>query len=314
MRRPPFRSGYVALLGRPNVGKSTLLNGLLGEKISIVSERPQTTRTRILGIWSREGAGPSARDSRGGAQLVFLDTPGVHRGRDRLNRWMVEQALGVLSDVDVAVMVVDASAPPGPGDRFVAETIGRSSRPAVLALNKVDLLDPEGRARAAAGYRAIGSFRAAIDVSARTGEGIDALRECLVAAVPEGPEYFPPDQLTDLPERFVAAEIVREKVFERMREEIPYSVAVETDRFKEEQGRVRIECTLFVERESQKGMLIGKGGSALKAIGSDARAELERFLAAKVILKLWVKVQRDWTRDPKALERFGYATPPGGDR
>ena len=289
-----FKSGYVAILGRPNVGKSTLLNRVLGEKISIVSEKPQTTRNRVVGI-----ANP------GGAQIVFLDTPGIHKGRDQFNKWMVDQALSTLSEVDMAMLVVEAGETPGPGDKRVAEAIAASRRPAVLVVNKIDLLAPPARESKVAAYRALLPQAAAFAISAKDGEGVDDLVDALVDRLPEGPKYFPDDQLTDVPERTIAAEIVREKVFENMREEVPYAVAVVTDSFKEGDP-LHIECTLFVERESQKGILIGKGGSSLKTIGTEARKELERFLAAKVVLKLWVKVRRDWSRDPKALAEFGY--------
>ena len=289
-----FRSGYVAILGRPNVGKSTLLNRVLGEKVSIVSEKPQTTRNRIVGI-----ANPK------GAQIVFLDTPGIHKGRDAFNKWMVDQALSTLSEVEMAMLVVEATETPGPGDKRVAEAIAKSGRPAVLVVNKVDAIETAARAAKVASYRTLLPKADAFAISALEGEGVDALLEALVARLPEGPKYFPDDQLTDIPERVIAAEIVREKVFELMREEVPYAVAVVTDSFKEGDP-LHIECTLFVERDSQKGILIGKAGASLKAIGTAARKELEKFLATKVMLKLWVKVRRDWSRDPAALAEFGY--------
>lgn len=298
-----FKSGYVAILGRPNVGKSTFLNRVLGEKISIVSEKPQTTRNRIVGIHNQTE--PVA------AQVVFLDTPGIHRGRDVMNKWMVDQALSTLSEVDVALFVVEADKSPGPGDRSVADAISKSNVPAVLAVNKVDLVKEAERPAKVANYAALGSFRHVFAISATTGEQVDPLVNTLVDLLPEGPAYFPEDQLTDVPERFVAAEIVREKVFHRMRQEIPYSVAVVTDSFVEEPDRVRIECILYVERDSQKGMLIGKGGAMLKEIGTEARLDLEKLLATKVVLKLWAKVREDWTRDRRALAEFGYSNKPG---
>lgn len=290
----PFKSGYVAILGRPNVGKSTLLNRVLGEKISIVSEKPQTTRNRIVGIVNPPGA-----------QVVFLDTPGIHKGRDTFNKWMVDQALSTLSEVDIAVLVVDAAETPGPGDKRVAEAIVQSRKPSVLVVNKMDAVPAVSREAKIASYRFLLPGAPVFAISALKGAGVEGLLEALVDRLPEGPAYFPDDQLTDVPERFVAAEIVREKVFLRTKEEIPYAVAVVTDEF-EEGDPIRIECTLYVERDSQKGMLIGKGGQMLKAIGTEARLELERFLAAKVMLKLWVKVRKDWSRDKSALAEFGY--------
>lgn len=298
-----FKSGYVAILGRPNVGKSTFLNRVLGEKISIVSEKPQTTRNRIVGIHNQ--AEPTA------AQVIFLDTPGIHRGRDAMNKWMVDQALSTLSEVDVALFVVEADKSPGPGDRSVAEAIAKSRVPAVLAVNKIDLVKEADRPAKVANYAALGPFKHVFAISASTGEQVDPLVTTLVDLLPEGPAYFPDDQLTDVPERFVAAEIVREKVFLRMRQEIPYSVAVVTDSFVEEPDRVRIDCILYVERDSQKGMLIGKGGAMLKEIGTEARLDLEKLLATKVVLKLWAKVREDWTRDRRALAEFGYSNKPG---
>ena len=294
----PFKSGYIAILGRPNVGKSTLLNKLLGEKISIVSEKPQTTRNRIVGIVNTPDA-----------QVVFLDTPGIHKGRDTFNKWMVDQALSTLSEVDVAALVVEAGESPGPGDKRVAEAIIASKKPAVLVVNKVDAVSPGVRKTRIEAYRALLPGVETFAVSALEGEGVDGFLASLITRLPEGPKYFPDDQLTDVPERFVAAEIVREKVFLRTSEEIPYSVAVVTDTWQEsgKQGEpIRIECTLFVERESQKGMLIGKNGQMLKVIGTEARHELEAFLAAKVMLKLWVKVRKDWSKDKSSLEEFGY--------
>ena len=290
-----FRSGYIAILGRPNVGKSTFLNRVLGEKISIVSEKPQTTRNRIVGIHNEPDA-----------QAIFLDTPGIHKGRDVFNKWMVEQALSTLSEVDLALFVVEVNNAPGPGDRAVAEAIAKSAKPAVLAANKVDLVPEELRAKKIAAYAELLPFAASHAISAQSGEGVDALVGDLVARLPEGPKYFPDDQLTDVPERFIAAETVREKVFLNMREEIPYAVAVVCDSFKEEPNQVRIECTLYVERDSQKGMLIGKSGAMLKRIGTEARVDLEKLLATKVVLKLWVKVRPEWSRDPKALRALGY--------
>ncbi|HVO29912.1 MAG TPA: GTPase Era [bacterium] len=306
MARPKdiFRSGYVAILGRPNVGKSTLLNRVLGEKISIVSDKPQTTRNRIVGIYNLPKGSPAAP---GGAQIVFLDTPGIHKGKDSFNKWMVDQALSTLSEVEVALFVVEANNAPGAGDTWIAQTIGKSGKPAILVGNKIDLVPEELRAGKVAAYLGLAQFDSVAQISASTGEGIEPLIEEIAKRLPEGPAYFPEDQLTDIPERFVAAEIVREKAFEMLRQEIPYAVAVVTDTFKEGEP-IHIECTIHVERESQKGIVIGKGGEMLKAIGTAARKDLEKLLAAKVFLKLWVKVKPDWTRDPRALRALGYTT------
>lgn len=304
----PFRSGYIAILGRPNVGKSTLLNRVLGEKISIVSDKPQTTRNRIVGIHNVPKGSEAAP---GGAQVVFLDTPGIHKGRDQFNKWMVDQALSTLSEVDLAMMVVEVNNAPGAGDQWIADAIKASGRPAILAANKVDLVPAELRQKKVLAYLELAQFDSVAQVSATTGEGIEALLDEVVRRVPEGPQYFPDDQLTDVPERFLAAEIVREKVFHTLKQEIPYAVAVVTDEFREEPDRVHIECTMFVERESQKGILIGKAGTMLKTIGTAARLDLEKMLATKVVLKLWVKVKPDWSRDPRALDALGYGNEAG---
>ena len=303
----PFRSGYIAILGRPNVGKSTLLNRVLGEKISIVSDKPQTTRNRIVGI---HNVARGSVQAPGGAQVVFLDTPGIHKGRDQFNKWMVDQALSTLGEVDLAMMVVEMNNLPGAGDQWIADAIKESGRPAILAANKVDLVPEELRQKKTLAYLELAQFSSVAQVSATTGEGIDALLDEVVARVPDGPQYFPDDQLTDIPERFLASEIVREKVFHSLKQEMPYAVAVLTDEFREESDRVHIECTMYVERESQKGILIGKAGTMLKTIGTAARIDLEKMLATKVVLKLWVKVKPDWSRDPNALDALGY----GNDR
>ncbi|MBE3589605.1 MAG: GTPase Era [Firmicutes bacterium] len=293
----PYRSGFAALIGRPNVGKSTLLNALVGHKVAIVSDKPQTTRNRILGV----------RHFPGG-QVVFVDTPGLHRPRHLLGERMVRAALGALEGIDVACLVVDLSEPsPGEGDRAAAEAVLRAPAPVLLVGNKVDRVprkDVETRLWA---YRALGSFAGAVAVSALTGEGLPEILEALRAHLPEGPEYFPEDQVTDQPEQRVAAELIREQVLHLTRDEVPHSVAVAVEAFAPRpNGVLYIGATIYVERESQKGILIGRGGRMLKAIGQGARQAIEALLGTRVYLELHVKVKPDWRNRAGALEELGY--------
>ena len=290
-----FRSGYVTIIGRPNVGKSTLLNRMLGEKIAIVSKKPQTTRNRILGIHHTDDA-----------QLIFLDTPGVHKGRDTLNKRMVAAALATLEDASVILMVVDGSGPPGGGDRYIAEQVVGQGKPVVLAVNKCDRVPPDRIPEAVEPYRALAEFTEFLPVSALEGTGVDDLLERLLTHLPEGPAYFPADMITDLPERFLVAEIVREKCYELLRDEVPYGVAVVIEAWEESDQRVDIAANILVERESMKGIVIGKKGSKLKEIGTRARKDIERLLATHVFLKLFVKVKEGWSKDPATLRELGY--------
>jgi GTP-binding protein Era len=292
-----FKSGFVAILGAPNVGKSTLLNRLLGLKISITSKKPQTTRNRILGILHREAA-----------QLVFVDTPGVHKSKQPLNVRIVDVALGTLADVDLILLVADASAPDPDSEKMLIEALGNTQTKALLALNKIDLIKKPALLSQMEAWHKIHPFEAVIPISARQGTQVKTLVTSMEATLPEGPPLFPEDALTDMPERFIAAEMIREKAFRLTGQEIPYAVAVTVDRFVEKKGGalIAIDATLHVERNSQKGILIGKKGSKLKQIGEDARKEIERMVGAKVFLKLFVRVQKNWSRDTKALRRFGY--------
>ncbi len=291
------RSGFVGIAGPPNVGKSTLLNRILGEKISITSPKPQTTRNRILGIAHRPRA-----------QIIFVDTPGVHGARKALNIRMVEAALTALDDMDVVLLVLDAAAPDPAAERLLVKKLGQLRRPVVLALNKTDLVaKPALLAMIARWSRAV-AFESLVPVSAKTGDQLPALLEALEACLPEGPPLFPADAVTDLPERFIAAEMIREKVFRFTGQEIPYSTAVTIEHFAEEDrpALVKIFATIHVERDSQKGVVIGKGGAKLRQIGTAARSEIQRMLGARVYLKLLVRVQKNWSQDSRALRRFGY--------
>jgi len=292
-----FKSGFVAIAGAPNVGKSTLMNRMLGEKISITSSKPQTTRNRILGVLHRPKA-----------QIVFIDTPGIHKARSPLNIRIVDTALSVLGDVDLILLVADASEPDSESEGVLIEKLHHQNRPVVLALNKIDLIKkaqlPEIIEKASGRYR----FEKTVPVSARQGSGIDELVQSMMAILPPGPPFFPPESLTDLPERFIAAEMIREKVFRLTGQEIPYATAVTVDRFKQddETALVKIDASIHVERDSQKGIIIGKNGAKLKEIGAAARKEIEKMVGAKVFLKLFVRVQKNWSRDTRALRKFGY--------
>ncbi|MCD6224576.1 MAG: GTPase Era [Deltaproteobacteria bacterium] len=292
-----FRSGFAAIIGTPNVGKSTLLNRILGEKISITSKKPQTTRNRILGIHHR----PSS-------QIIFVDTPGMHKPRGKLNEIIVETAVSTMADVDIILIVVDLSGYDKESEEFVVRKLKKENRPVVLALNKTDLVKGEKILRLIDKWSRIYPFKSIVPVSAKHGNQVDELLAVMEQLLPEGPPLFPEESLTDQPERFIVAEMIREKVFRLTGQEIPYSTAVTIDTFSEEKkgALVKIEAVIHVERNSQKGMVIGKKGSKLKQIGQDARKEIERMLQAKVFLKLFVRVQENWSSDTKALRKLGY--------
>ncbi|MEJ2698204.1 MAG: GTPase Era [Desulfuromonadales bacterium] len=292
-----FRSGFVSIVGRPNVGKSTLLNHILGEKIAITSDKPQTTRNRILGIHNLEDA-----------QLLFLDTPGIHRAHGRLNRFMVDQALSACSDVDAVLFLVEATDPLGGGDDFILEVLSRSNIPVVLVINKIDLLPKEKLLPLMASYAQKFDFREIVPVSALRGEGVGELVQAVRGLLPEGPRYYPEDMITDLPERFIVAEMVREQVLRQTREEVPYGVAVLVEQFAEkpEKNLVVVSAVINVERETHKKIIVGKGGARIRAIGQSARKEMEKFLGVRVFLELFVKVQKNWTDSERLLKEFGY--------
>lgn len=297
-------SGFIAIVGAPNVGKSTLMNQILKEKISITCPKPQTTRNRILGIYN------TAR-----CQMVFVDTPGIHRARDTFNKILVETALATLADVDAVAFIVDVTAKGMDLDRFALECMENLSTAVVLVLNKVDLLkDKAMLLPLIRRYTEMRSFAAVVPVSALQGDGVPELLGELEKLLPEGPRYYPDDVITDQPERFLVAEIIREKVFHLTEEEVPYATAVTVDVFKEEPEKplIHIEATIHVERDSQKGILIGKGGARLKEIGRRAREDVERLLGCRVYLGLFVRVQKNWRRDRRVLGEFGYRLPRKG--
>jgi GTP-binding protein Era len=289
-----FRSGFVAIVGRPNVGKSTLVNRLVGQKVAIVSEKPQTTRNRILGVVPRPAG-----------QIVLFDTPGVHKPMHRMNRRMLAAAEGSLPQVELAVWLVDVTQPYGPGDRHVRQMIKKSQRKVLLAVNKIDALKKQRILPVIEQYRTLLDFVEVVPVSALTGENVELLAERMLLQLPEGEPLYPEDFVSDRPERFFVAEMIREQVLKFTREELPYATGVIIDLYREEERIVRVEASVLVERDSQKPIVIGKGGSMLKAIGSAARREIETFLGGKVFLGLFVKVRRDWRENPRVLDEVG---------
>lgn len=294
------KSGFVAVVGRPNVGKSTLMNALLRQKVAIVTPRPQTTRIRQLGIVTEDDH-----------QIVFMDTPGIIRPRNTLDEYMTSLAMETLAEADVVVWIVDASEPPGAGDRGIAETLQQlpAAAEVILVMNKNDLLQPDEVIPRTEAYRALlPETDTWILISAKENAGLDTLYDMILAALPEGPRYYPADQVTDLFMRDIAAELIREQVLLQIREEIPHGVAVQVEEFKErETGLIYINATVFVERENHKKIVIGARGSMLRDIGAAARKEIERMLGTRVYLDLWVKAAPKWRSDEAALRRFGYA-------
>ena len=294
-----MKAGFVSLIGRPNAGKSTLLNRLVGTKLAIVSDKPQTTRTKILGVRNYPDA-----------QVVFLDTPGIHRPLHRMNVRMVDTAVDTIREVDVLGLVVDVTEAPGKGDRFVIDLVKDSRAPVFLILNKIDLVKKSKLLPVLDRYAREGHFTELIPISAVTGDNVDRLERAIIDRLPEGEPLYPADYLTDQPERFFAAEIVREKLLQFTHDEIPFSSAVVIDRFEEpepqdQRGVLRLYGTIVVDRESQKPIVIGKGGDMIKRVGSAAREELERFFATRVYLDLHVRVNADWREDEHLLNDIG---------
>ena len=295
MNKKGFKSGFVSIIGRPNVGKSTLLNAIIGEKIVITSNKPQTTRNRIQGIHNIPDG-----------QIIFIDTPGIHAGHSRLNKSMVDVAMSSISGVDLLLLVVEATAPADTG--IVADVLSGVTTPVVLVINKVDLL-PDKRVlldRINA-WTALHNFHEIVPVSAGTGDGVALLVDTISRYLPEGHQLFPDDILTDMPEKFIVAEMIREKVFRLTRDEVPYSTAVEVESFVERpNGVIAIAAAIILERTTQKGIVIGRQGEMLKKIGSQARHDIERLLDTRVFLELFVKVEENWSERPSKLREYGY--------
>jgi GTPase len=290
----PPRAGFVTVVGRPNVGKSTLVNRLVGQKVAIVSNKPQTTRNRILAVMNRPGG-----------QIVLFDTPGIHKPMHHMNQRMVEEAVKSLDQVDLAVWVVDVTEAFGPGDRYVRDCLRRSGVKVLLALNKIDRIAKPRILPVIETFHKLLDFVDVVPISALSGDNVELLADRLMAHLPEGPPLYPEDFLTDQPERFFVAEMIRERILHLTREEIPYTTGVIIESFHEEKDIVRIQAAVLVERDSQKGILIGKGGAMMKAVGTDARKEIEAFLGTKVFLGLFVRVNEGWRENKAILASMG---------
>lgn len=291
-----YKSGFVAVVGRSNVGKSTLLNQIIGQKIAIVSDTPQTTRNRILGILTLPDA-----------QILFLDTPGIHKPQHKLGEYMVNSARSALREVDLILFVSDVTESVGPGERFILDMLKQEQTPVILVLNKVDLVAKDKLLPIISQYSAFRDFAAIVPVSALAGSNVDRLLSVIKDLLPEGPQYYPEDEVTDQPERVVAAEFIREKIFRLTREEIPHSTAVEVEEMKTRpNGDVFLRATIYVERESQKGIIIGAKGAMLKEIGQQARLDMENIFGSRFFVDLWVKVKNDWRNKEGSLRMFGY--------
>ena len=290
-----FKSGFVAIMGRPNAGKSTLVNALVGHKVAIVSPRPQTTRNRIQGILNREDA-----------QIVLIDTPGIHKAENVLSRQMMDEAAQALNGIDILSLIVDAAVEFGAGDRYSLGWIKRFKGPVFLLLNKVDRVSKPSLLPLIDRYRKLFNFAEIFPISALTGEGCLDLVNAWLACLPEAPPYFPQDQLTDQPDRFLAAELVREQAIHATREEVPHAIAVLIDSFEEKTDLIRIRATIYVEREGQKGILIGKGGETVKKIGTLARKEIESILGTHVFIELFVKVQPNWRQNAALVRQLDW--------
>ena len=292
----PFKSGFVAIVGRPNVGKSTFMNYVLGQKIAIMSDKAQTTRNKIQGVYTKEDA-----------QIVFLDTPGIHKPKHELGEFMVKSAYSALKEVDAVLFMVNVSEKRGPGDDFIIEKLKGIKTPIFLVLNKIDLVNPEVLLERVESYKDALDFAGVFPISVLQGNNVNELMEGLINALPEGPQYYPADQITDHPEYFVVSELIREKILQLTQEEIPHSVAVTVDKMqKDEFDKVHVYANIIVERKSQKGIIIGKGGRLLKEIGTRARRDIQQLLGNKVYLELWVKVEKDWRKRKSNLQEYGY--------
>lgn len=292
-----FKSGFISIIGRPNVGKSTFLNHVVGQKIAIMSDKPQTTRNKVQGVVTTDDA-----------QMIYIDTPGIHKPKHRLGDFMVKVARNTLGEVDVILFMVNAEQKIGPGDRFIIDMLKNTKTPVFLIINKIDLVHPDELLETIVSYQEEYDFAEVVPISALKGNNTDALLDTLKKYLPEGPKYYPDEQVTDHPERFIIAEFIREKVLHLTREEIPHSVAVVIEQIEREKDRdmINVMATIVVDRDSQKGIVIGKRGALLKQVGTEARKDIEMLLGSKVFLELWVKVQKDWRNRPSRLKEFGF--------
>lgn len=292
-----FRSGFVTIIGRPNVGKSTLMNYLIGEKISIISNKPQTTRNTIQTILTKEDY-----------QIVFLDTPGIHKPKHKLGEYMVKMANKTLNEVDVVLFLITPDEVVGAGGKYIIDQLKAVNTPVILVINKADAFKNENIAKTIESYAKEYNFKEVVPISALTGKNVDELVGLIVDNLPEGPQYFPSDMITDQPEKFIVSEIIREKILKNLDEEVPHGTAVEIISMKEEKASklININATIYCEKDSHKAIIIGKGGLMLKKIGQSAREDMEALLGSKIYLELWVKVKKDWRDSPSTLKDLGY--------
>lgn len=296
MFKEGFKSGFVAIIGRPNVGKSTLLNRVVAQKIAIMSDKAQTTRNKIQGVYTTDNE-----------QIVFIDTPGIHKPKTKLGDFMVETAYSALREVDAILFMVSADQPRGRGDDFIIEHLKNAKAPIYLVINKIDTIHPDQLLPIIDDYRKELEFKEIVPISATEGNNVDTLLSTLTSDLPEGPQFYPDDQVTDHPEYFIVSELIREKILHMTEQEVPHSIAVITESMKRDEfDKVHIQATIVVERDSQKGIIIGKGGKMLKNIGIKSRKDIENLLGNKVYLELWVKVQKNWRDKNKDLQNFGY--------
>ncbi|SFF00568.1 GTP-binding protein Era [Paenibacillus catalpae] len=296
MTQSKFRSGFVAIIGRPNVGKSTLMNHLIGQKIAIMSDKPQTTRNKIHGVYTTDTS-----------QIVFLDTPGIHKPQSKLGDYMMKTAEGALKEVEAVLFLIDVADGLGGGDRFIIEQLKKVDTPVFLVMNKIDKVQPEQLLATITQYKDLYPFAEIVPISALQGNNVETLLAQLQKYLPEGPQYYPADQVTDHPEQFVVSELIREKILHMTREEIPHSIAVGIEDMRvQENGVVYIGAVIFVERDSQKGIIIGKKGALLKEVGKQARRDIEALLGSRTFLELWVKVKKDWRNQERVLKDFGF--------
>ena len=296
-----MRSGFISIAGRPNVGKSTLLNAILGEKIAITTDKPQTTRNSIRGIYTRLG-----ENEDDDLQMIFIDTPGIHKPRNKLGDFMTETAIGTFKEVDAIIFITDDKLSKGPGDKYILELLKNVPTPKILVINKIDKLGPDDYLQIYHEYNETGVFDQIIGTSAANGENIQDVIDAVSKYMEEGPMYFPEDMVTDHPERFIVSEIIREKLLLYLQDEVPHGVAIEIESYKESPKITKIGAVIYCERKSHKGIIIGKQGRKLKGVGKSAREEIEALLGTKVFLELWVKVKENWRDSDFALSNFGY--------
>ena len=297
-----MKSGFIGIIGRPNVGKSTLLNAILGEKIAITTDKPQTTRNSIRGIYTHFKEHEDEDD----VQMIFIDTPGIHKPRNKLGSYMTEMATNTFKEVEVVIFIVDDEITSGPGDKYILDMLKEVKTPKILVINKIDQLDPEKFKRIYESYEGMNIFEKIFGVSAIEGKNVKDLLLFTESLLDDGPMYFPPDMITDHPERFIVSEIIREKILMFLEDEVPHGIAVEIESYKEDDKITKIGAVIYCEKKSHKGIIIGKEGRKLKGIGKGARLEIEALLGTKVFLELWVKVKENWRDSDFALSNFGY--------